>query len=42
LGIGLAISRQLIDNASGKLALADRPKGGAVRSLELEVFPEDA
>lgn len=41
-GLGLAVSRQLIDNAGGKLTLADMPGGGAVFSIELDVFPEEA
>lgn len=41
-GLGLAVSRQLMDNAGGKLTLADMPDGGAVFSIELDVFPEDA
>ena len=41
-GLGLAVSRQLIDNAGGKLTLADMLDGGAVFSIELDVFPEEA
>ncbi|WP_374683128.1 ATP-binding protein [Accumulibacter sp.] len=41
-GLGLAVSRQLIDNAGGKLTLADMPGGGAVFSIELDVLPEEA
>ncbi|WP_313951658.1 ATP-binding protein [Accumulibacter sp.] len=41
-GLGLAVSRQLIDNAGGKLTLADMADGGAVFSIELDVFPEEA
>ncbi|WP_291991506.1 ATP-binding protein [Candidatus Accumulibacter sp. ACC003] len=40
-GLGLAVSRQLIDNAGGQLTQADAPGGGAVFAIEIGVFREE-
>jgi C4-dicarboxylate-specific signal transduction histidine kinase len=42
LGVGLAISRTIVQNHGGKLTYADGPGGGALFTVSLPAKPEDS